>query len=179
MIHGRPRGPQLLTNNTWLFILRQRLPAPSVLPPWPYKGVNAHTHTTEMMNPQYDLLDREKSAWYNHRYVRARLIKTSVTRREPGPSKGVLPSGSLAHQKVRYPAGAWLIKRCVTHRKSLPSNLRALVNRTVRAGMLMPMAKVSVANKACGERIMSHSAYLLLLKHKARPSGYSLFTLQS
>lgn len=35
-----------------------------------------------------------------------------------------------------------------THLDSLPSNLRALVNRTVRAGMLRPMANVSVANKA-------------------------------
>jgi hypothetical protein len=35
-----------------------------------------------------------------------------------------------------------------THLDSLPSNLRGLVNRTVRAGMLRPMANVSVANKA-------------------------------
>lgn len=36
----------------------------------------------------------------------------------------------------------------LTKRWFLPSNLRALVKRTVRAGMLMPMANVSVANKA-------------------------------
>ena len=35
-----------------------------------------------------------------------------------------------------------------THLKSFPSNLRALVNSTVLAGMFKPMANVSVANKA-------------------------------
>lgn len=35
-----------------------------------------------------------------------------------------------------------------THRKSFPSNLEALVNSTVLAGILIPIAKVSVANKA-------------------------------
>lgn len=36
----------------------------------------------------------------------------------------------------------------LTHRKSFPSNFRAFVNKTVLAGMLIPIAKVSVANKA-------------------------------
>jgi len=36
----------------------------------------------------------------------------------------------------------------ITQRKSLPSNLRVLVNRTVRAGILRPIANVSVANSA-------------------------------
>lgn len=41
------------------------------------------------------------------------------------------------------------VHRCaLTKRWFLPSNLRALVKSTVRAGMLMPMAKVSVANRA-------------------------------
>jgi len=35
-----------------------------------------------------------------------------------------------------------------TQRKSRPSNLRVLVNRTVRAGILRPIANVSVANSA-------------------------------
>lgn len=35
-----------------------------------------------------------------------------------------------------------------THRKSLPSNFRQFVNRTVLAGMLRPIAKVSVAKRA-------------------------------
>jgi len=37
----------------------------------------------------------------------------------------------------------------VSQRKPPPSNLRALVNTTVLAGMLSPVEKVSVANSAC------------------------------
>ena len=41
--------------------------------------------------------------------------------------------------------------RSLTKRWFLPSNLRALVKSTVRAGMFMPMANVSVANSAWDE----------------------------
>mmetsp|Transcript_46068 Transcript_46068/g.147329 ORF Transcript_46068/g.147329 Transcript_46068/m.147329 type:complete len:227 (+) Transcript_46068:2672-3352(+) len=41
----------------------------------------------------------------------------------------------------------WMYSPEVTHRKAVPSNLRALVNTQVRAGMLRPIEKVSVAKR--------------------------------
>ena len=43
----------------------------------------------------------------------------------------------------------WMYSPEVSQRKPPPSNLRALVNTTVLAGMLRPVEKVSVANSTC------------------------------
>ena len=43
----------------------------------------------------------------------------------------------------------WMYSPLAIHRCSCPSHLRMAVKMTVLAGMLMPIAKVSVANSAC------------------------------
>jgi hypothetical protein len=73
-----------------------------------------------------------------------------------------------SHQKCPD-SGNWLFWRkteergilyLLTHLKSLPSNLRELVKRTVRAGILRPIAKVSVANSACNINISHNVSFI-------------------
>jgi len=51
--------------------------------------------------------------------------------------------------KKEYAAKTETETKLFTQRKSRPSNFRVLVKSTVRAGMLRPIANVSVANNAC------------------------------
>ena len=59
--------------------------------------------------------------------------------------------GSPRSSLPRRPARPliWMYSPELIQRKPPPSNLRALVNTTVLAGMFSPVEKVSVANKAC------------------------------
>mmetsp|Transcript_17285 Transcript_17285/g.53134 ORF Transcript_17285/g.53134 Transcript_17285/m.53134 type:complete len:235 (+) Transcript_17285:579-1283(+) len=57
-----------------------------------------------------------------------------------------MPLASLPRRPAR--PDIWMYSPAVSHRKSAPSNLRVSVKTTVRAGMLMPIANVSVANRS-------------------------------
>mmetsp|Transcript_2566 Transcript_2566/g.8474 ORF Transcript_2566/g.8474 Transcript_2566/m.8474 type:complete len:234 (+) Transcript_2566:192-893(+) len=59
--------------------------------------------------------------------------------------KMTTPVASMPRRPAR--PDIWIYSPEDTRRNSSPSNLRALANATVRAGMLRPMAKVSVANR--------------------------------